>query len=53
MINAGRKEVYLDENGWAVHTADGKNSAHFEKTVVVRHGHPEVLTTFEFIEKNC
>ena len=53
MINAGRKEVYLDENGWAVHTADGKNSAHFEKTVVVRHGQPEVLTTFEFIEKNC
>ena len=53
MINAGRKEVYLDENGWAVHTADGKNSAHFEKTIVVRHGHPEVLTTFEFIEKNC
>jgi methionyl aminopeptidase len=51
MINAGRKEVYLDENGWAVHTADGAKSAHFEKTVVVRHGQPEVLTTFEFIEK--
>ena len=51
MINAGRKEVYLDENGWAVHTADGAPSAHFEKTVVVRHGKPEVLTTFEFIEK--
>ncbi|MBR0500318.1 MAG: type I methionyl aminopeptidase [Bacteroidales bacterium] len=54
MINAGRKEVYLDENGWAVHTADGAPSAHFEKTVVVRHGEPEVLTTYEFIEKeNC
>ena len=51
MINAGRREVYLDENGWAVHTADGAPSAHFEKTVVVRHGEPEVLTTFEFIEK--
>ena len=52
MINAGRKEVYLDENGWAVHTADGAKSAHFEKTVVVRHGKAEVLTTFEFIEKD-
>ena len=51
MINAGRKEVYLDENGWAVHTADGEKSAHFEKTVVVRRGQAEVLTTFEFIEK--
>lgn len=52
MINAGRKEVYLDDNGWAVHTADGAKSAHFEKTVVVRHGKAEVLTTFEFIEKD-
>ena len=52
MINAGRKEVYLDENGWAVHTADGEKSAHFEKTVVVRRGKAEVLTTFEFIEKD-
>lgn len=51
MINAGHKEVYLDENGWAVHTADGMPSAHFEKTVVVRHGKAEVLTTYEFIEK--
>ena len=51
MINAGRKEVYLDDNGWAVHTADGAKSAHFEKTVAVRHGQPEVLTTYEFIEK--
>ena len=51
MINAGRKEVYRDENGWAIHTADGEKSAHFEKTVVVRRGKAEVLTTFEFIEK--
>ena len=51
MINAGRKEVYLDDNGWAVHTADGQKSAHFEKTVVVRHGQAEVLTTYEFIEQ--
>ena len=52
MINAGRKEVYLDDNGWAVHTADGCPSAHYELTVAVRKGTPEVLSTFEFIEKN-
>ena len=52
MVNAGRKEVYLDDNGWAVHTADGAPSAHFEKTVAVRHGKAEVLTTYEFIEIN-
>lgn len=52
MINAGGKAVYLDRNGWAVHTADHRNSAHFELTVVVRRGHAEQLSTFDFIEKD-
>lgn len=52
MINAGAKDVYLDDNGWGVITRDHRKSAHFELTVAVRHGSPEVLSTFEFIEKN-
>ena len=52
MINAGKKEVYLDDNGWGVITADHKKSAHFELTVAIRKGEPDVLSTFEFIEKN-
>ena len=52
MINAGGKAVYLNRNGWAVHTADHQNSAHFELTVVVRKGHAEQLSTFDFIEKD-
>ena len=52
MINAGTKAVYLDRNGWAVHTQDHRNSAHFELTVVVRHGKAEQLSTFEFIESD-
>lgn len=50
MITAGRKEIYLDDNGWGIITADGKKSAHFELTVVIRKGEPYVLSTFEFIE---
>ncbi len=50
MINAGRKEIYLHENGWAVSTADKKNSAHFEFMVVVKREAPQILTTFEYIE---
>lgn len=50
MINAGTKGVYLARNGWAVHTADHRKSAHYELTVVVRKGHAEQLSTFEFIE---
>lgn len=52
MINAGTKGVYLSRNGWAVHTADHRKSAHYELTVVVRKGRPEILSTFDFIEKN-
>ena len=52
MINRGVKDVYLDDNGWGVHTADRQNSAHFELTVAVKKGKPEVLSTFEFIENN-
>ena len=52
MINAGTKGVYLAKNGWEVHTADRKKSAHFELTVVVRKGVPEVLSTFDYIEKS-
>ena len=52
MINAGSRNVYLAKNGWAVHTADRRNSAHFELTVVVRKGQAELLSTFDYIEGN-
>lgn len=52
MINAGSKAVYIDENGWAVKTSDGKNSAHFELTIVVGKDNAEILSTFDFIENN-
>ena len=52
MINAGNRNVYLAKDGWAVHTSDGKRSAHFELMVAVRKGQPELLSTFDFIENN-
>lgn len=44
MVNAGTYKVEVDDDGWTVRTADGKPSAHFEHTVVVRKGEPEILT---------
>jgi methionyl aminopeptidase len=44
MVNAGTFDVEVDEDGWTVRTADGKPSAHFEHTIVVRDGDPEILT---------
>jgi methionyl aminopeptidase len=50
MINMGVKEVKQTSDGWTVVTKDGKPSAHFEHTVVVRAGAAEVLSTFQYIE---
>jgi methionyl aminopeptidase len=44
MVNAGTSRVRVENDGWTVTTADGKPSAHFEHTVVVRQGEPEILT---------
>lgn len=51
MINLGRKEVNQHRDGWTIVTKDGKPSAHYEHTLVVRKGKAEVLSTFEYIEE--
>ncbi len=42
MINVGGFDVNMD--GWDVRTADGSLSAHYENTVLITAGEPEVLT---------
>ncbi|MGB9904290.1 MAG: type I methionyl aminopeptidase [Desulfotomaculales bacterium] len=44
MINAGTHEVIVLADRWTVVTKDGKLSAHFEHTVAVTGGEPEILT---------
>jgi methionyl aminopeptidase len=44
MVNAGRSEVEVDADGWTVRTKDGSLSAHFEHSVAVMDGEPQVLT---------
>lgn len=44
MINAGVYNVKVLEDGWTVVTADGKPSAHYEHTVAITDGEPELLT---------
>jgi methionyl aminopeptidase len=45
MVNVGLPEVRHDADGWTARTIDGKPSAHFEHSVVVRVGGGEVLST--------
>ena len=44
MVNAGRPEVKILKDGWTVVTQDGSLSAHFEHTVLITEGKPEILT---------
>ena len=33
MINMGKREIYIDYDGWTCRTEDGQPSAHYENTV--------------------
>ena len=44
MINMGRKDVWLIEDGWGVVTRDGKPSAHYENTIHVTKDGIEIWT---------
>ena len=47
MINAGVPEVLWMDDDWTVVTEDGSLSAHYENTVLITDGEPEILTLTE------
>ncbi|HRW20465.1 MAG TPA: type I methionyl aminopeptidase [Bacteroidales bacterium] len=51
MINMGHKEVKQMPDGWTIKTLDGKPSAHFEHTIVIKKDKAEILSNFEIIDK--
>lgn len=44
MVNQGKYAVKVLKDGWTVVTADGKPSAHYENTILITDGEPEILT---------
>ncbi|MCI6675699.1 MAG: type I methionyl aminopeptidase [Clostridiales bacterium] len=44
MINAGSYDVAWMDDDWTVVTADGSLSAHYENTILITDGEPEILT---------
>ncbi|MDO4622487.1 MAG: type I methionyl aminopeptidase [Eubacteriales bacterium] len=44
MIAAGTWEVDWMDDGWTVVTADGSLAAHYENTILITEGEPEILT---------
>ena len=47
MVNEGVYDVRVLKDGWTTVTADGKLSAHYENTVLITDGEPEILTVTE------
>ena len=44
MVNAGTAAIRQMSDGWTVKTRDGKYAAHYENTILVTDGEPEILT---------
>ena len=44
MVNLGTDDVYLADDGYTFITEDHKNSAHFEHSVLITDGDPEILS---------
>ena len=44
MVNAGGAAIRQLSDGWTVKTQDGKYSAHYENTILITDGEPEILT---------
>ena len=47
MVNVGTYNVRVLKDGWTTVTADGKLAAHYENTVLITGGEPEILTVTE------
>jgi methionyl aminopeptidase len=44
MLNIGKENIVTADDNWAIKTADGTRSAHFEHTILITEGDPEILT---------
>lgn len=47
MINAGTYNVCYGDDNWTITSADNSLSAHYENTVVITEGEPEIITLLE------
>ena len=44
MVNAGAAAIQVLSDGWTVKTLDGKWAGHYENTILITDGEPEILT---------
>lgn len=51
MVNMGKRRIKLHQDGWTILTSDGSPSAHYEHTIAIRKGKCDILSSFEFVER--
>ena len=51
MITMGSPKLAMKSDRWTVVTQDGKPAAHFEHSIAIHNGKPDILSSFEEIEK--
>ena len=47
MVTEGTYDVRVLKDGWTTVTADGKLAAHYENSILITDGEPEILTVTE------
>ena len=47
MISMGRPEIVILDDDWTVLTEDGSLASHYENTILITDGEPEILTPVE------
>jgi methionyl aminopeptidase len=51
MINMGKRNIFIEKDGWTACTADNLSSAHYEHTVAIRKGKADILSSFKYVEE--
>lgn len=51
MVNLGKQDIYIEDDGWTTRTSDNKISAHYEHTVAIRAGQADILSSFKYIDE--
>ncbi|MGM9804747.1 MAG: type I methionyl aminopeptidase [Muribaculaceae bacterium] len=51
MINLGSKNIVIERDGWTCRTKDRKPSAHYEHTIAIHNGKPDILSSFKYVEE--
>ena len=51
MINQGSKNIVIERDGWTTRTKDRKPSAHYEHSIAIHNGKPDILSSFDYVKE--